>query len=114
MDYDTAWCSPDDLFSYLESEYSDLDIINASEIEGFSDEITANWGSDLAFGAYYTVTKSTKLEPYSFVWDHSTKEGLDIFTDNGCYVNDENIRTMVKTKRLINAAGEVIPISEIK
>ena len=120
MDYDTAWSAPLQLFNYLEEKYPDLQIINGSVLEGFSDEVEVTNGCNTAFCAYYSMSVTTTVEPYDFSSAGRTSStdrairGIDIYTDNECTINAENIAVMKDAGFLVDADSDSLEINTLK
>lgn len=114
VDYMTAWGAPSQLFEYLLATYPDLQIINGSELEGFSDEIEVTHGCEMAFRAYYSVNVSTTVEPYDFTSGDERHRGMDIYLDTQCPINTENLEVMEESGYLINADGEGMDVNTLK
>ena len=113
VDYDTAWSAPMQFFNHLEKTYPDLQIINGSVLEGFSDEVEVTNGYDAAFRAYYSMCATTTVEPYDFSSAGRTIRGIEIYTDNECAINTANIATMKDAGFLVDADGEGLEISKL-
>lgn len=114
VDYLTAWGAPSELFEYLLTTYPDLQIINGSELEGFSDEIEITHGCDMAFRAYYSVNVGTTVEPYDFTSGDERYRGVDIYLDTQCLINTENLEVMEDSDHLIDADGEGLDVNTLK
>lgn len=120
VDYNTAWCPPENLFSYLEEKYPDLQIINGSILEDFRDEVEVTNGCDTAFRAYYSMSVTTTVEPYdSSSTGHTSStdraiRGIEIYTDNECAINTANIAVMKETGFLVDANGDSLEINMLK
>ena len=114
VDYDTAWSAPMPLFSYLEEQYPDLQIINGSILEDFSDEVEVTNGCDTAFRTYYSVSITTTIEPYDFNSAGRNIRGVEVYTDNECAINAENITVMKDAGFLVDADGESLEINKLK
>ena len=117
VDYDTAWCPPDELYAYLQEVHPDLRIINGSDVEGISDKIDTTHGCDIAFYAYYTAEYGATLDPYDFTTtmpDMDNPKGLDIYTNRHVTLNTHNISIMIHSGYFIDPDGYMLAREQVE